>query len=406
MIYLGGKPMRVLIFVERLHTRWKLGFFLFLFLAAYIIQLNSSLPVSTGVYKIRESFPPLIFLPGYRQGPQVYSSSSVLIESRSGAVLYAKNEDQRRAPASTTKMMTAIVALEKGNLDQIVKISPRTAGTPGSSIYLRPGELISIRELLKGMMLQSGNDGSMGIAEGISGSMENFAALMNLKAKEIGALNTNFQNPHGLRAPSHYTTALDLALIARYGLAMPQFAGLVKQKKTIIKWAEQNRQLGVTNTNRLLWGLEGADGVKTGTTSEAGHCLVASATRDGKQLIAVVLNSGDRWGDCSRLLEYGFRDFSIIKIAGRQQVIGQLPVKKGRYSKVRLYPRRDLIAVVQKGSEKMLAREVEIYQDPVSAPLKPGQTLGRIGYKYRGTMVEWVDLINRSSIPARKRWWL
>ncbi len=396
--------MRVLVFWEKISKRWWLGFFLFLFLAAYIIQINFNLPVSSGVYQTRESFPPLIFLPDYRLGPRIYSSSSILIESQSGAVLFAKNEDQRRAPASTTKMMTAIVALEKGNLDQVVKVSPRAAGTPGSSIYLRAGELISIRELLKGMMLQSGNDGSMAVAEGIAGSVENFAALMNLKAKEIGALNTNFRNPHGLRAPSHYTTALDLALIARYGLAKSQFAGLVKQKKTIVKWAEQRRQLGVTNTNRLLWGLEGADGVKTGTTNEAGHCLVASATRDGKQLIAVVLNSGDRWGDCSRLLEYGFRDFSIIKIAGRRQVISRLPVKKGCYSKVRLYPRRDLIAVVKKGSEQMLTKEVEIYQNPVTAPIKPGQALGRIGYKYRGTMVEWVDLVNRNSVPLRKRW--
>lgn len=398
--------MRIFIFVKN-GRKQQLGFLLLLFLAAFVIQMEFQpvLPVNSKVYKIRESFPPLVFLPEHHQGPPVHASASVLIESKSGAVLFAKNEDQRRAPASTTKMMTTIVALEKGNLNQIVKVSRRAAGTPGSSIWLRTGDRISLRELLKGMMLQSGNDGSMAIAEGISGSMESFVDLMNRKAKELGALNTNFRNPHGLRAPSHYTTALDLALIARYGLAKPQFAGLVKQKTAIIKWTEQSRELGVTNTNRLLWGLEGADGVKTGTTNEAGHCLVASATRDGKQLIAVVLNSQNRWEDCGRLLEYGFREFGIIKIATRQQMVCQLAVKEGTNSKIKLYPRRDLIAVVKKGHEHELTKKVEIFKNPVMAPLKPGESLGRIGYQYQGTMVEWIDLVNHNPVPVRKRWW-
>ena len=397
--------MRICLFWARLRWPWQLGFFLLLFLTAYNIQINWLQPVNSPVYKIRDTFPPLVFLPEYRQGPPVYAAAAILIEAKSGAVLFAKNADQRRAPASTTKMMTAIVALEKGNLDQIVRVSPRAAGTPGSSIYLRAGERISIRELLKGMMLQSGNDGSMAVAEGISGRMESFVALMNSKAKEIGALNTNFQNPHGLRAPSHYTTALDLALIARYGLAMPQFAGLVKQKTAIVNWDEQSRELGVSNTNRLLWSLEGADGVKTGTTNEAGHCLVASATRDGKQLIAVVLNSGSRWNDCSKLLEYGFREFSIAKIATHQDPICQLPVKNGRSSIIKLYPRRDLSAVIKKGNESMLSNAIEIFSSSVTAPLKPGEALGRIGYRYQGNMVEWVDLINHDPVPVRKKWW-
>lgn len=400
--------MRIFMFFEReVKLRARLGLLLILFLAAFVIQVEfgGDLSVNTTVYEIRPAFPPLVFLPGHDQGPPVYAGASALIESNSGAVLFAKNEEERRAPASTTKMMTAIVALEKGNLDQIVTISRRAAGTPGSSLYLRAGERITIRELLKGMMLQSGNDGSMAVAEGISGDMESFVALMNRKSKEIGALNTNFRNPHGLRAPSHYTTALDLALIARYGLAKPQFADLVSRKNAIIKWAEQSREMGVTNTNRLLWSLEGADGVKTGTTNEAGHCLVASATRDGKQLVAVVLNSKNRWGDCARLLEYGFQKFSIVKIASQQKAVCRLNVENGRYGKIKLYPRRDLVAVVRKGQENNLEKKVEIFKNPVVAPLKPGNILGRIGYQYQGAMVEWIDLINRDPAPARKRWW-
>ena len=398
--------MRIFLLFRKRRIR-QAGFLAFLFLAAFVIQVEfkGPLPVGSKAYKIRNAFPPLVFLPEHDQGPLIKASASVLIESGSGAVLYAKLEDQRRAPASTTKMMTAIVALEKGKLDKIVKISRRAAGTPGSSIWLRAGERISIRELLKGIMLRSGNDGSMAVAEGISGSMESFVDLMNRKAKEIGALNTNFRNPHGLRAPSHYTTALDLALIARYGLANPLFSGLVRQKTAVIRWAEHSRELGVTNTNRLLWSLEGADGVKTGTTNEAGHCLVASATRDGKQLIAVVLNSPDRWGDCVRLLEYGFREFSIVKIALRQRMVCRLGVKNSPESTVKLYPRNDLIAVVKNGREHMLVKKVEVFKNPVMAPLKPGQILGRIGYQYQGTLVEWVDLINRDPVPVHRLWW-
>jgi D-alanyl-D-alanine carboxypeptidase (penicillin-binding protein 5/6) len=402
--------MRIFLFLRHRHVQL-FSFWFLLFLAAFVIEVEfkrAQLVNSGGanqIYKIRDAFPPLVLLPEHDQGPSIHASAAVLVESKSGAVLFARNGDLQRAPASTTKMMTAIVALEKGNLHRIVKVSRRAAGTPGSSIWLRAGERISIRELLKGMMLQSGNDGSMAIAEGISGNMESFVDLMNRKAKEIGALNTNFRNPHGLRAPSHYTTALDLALIARYGLVIPQFSSLVSQKTATIKWAEQNRELGVTNTNRLLWSLEGADGVKTGTTNEAGYCLVASATRDGKQLIAVVLNSGDRWGDCRRLLEYGFREFNIIKIAHRQQMICQLAVKAGSKPSVKLYPRRDLIAVVKKGREHLLVKKVEVFKNPVNAPLIPGEALGRIGYQYQGTVVEWIDLINHDPISVPKRWW-
>jgi serine-type D-Ala-D-Ala carboxypeptidase (penicillin-binding protein 5/6) len=362
--------------------------------------------VNTQAYKIRESFPPLIFLPGYQQGPPVYASAGVLIESKSGAVLYAKNPDLRRAPASTTKMMTAIVALEKGNLSKVVKVSPLAAGTPGSSIWLRAGDKLTLKELLEGMMLQSGNDGSMAVAEGVAGSVDDFVGLMNLKAKEIGALNTNFRNPHGLRAPSHYTTALDLALIARYGLIHPGFSGLVKRKTAIVRWEEKPQKIEVRNTNRLLWYLEGADGVKTGTTNEAGYCLVASATRDGRQLIAAVLNSSDRWGDCARLLEYGFKEFVTLKIADHRKVVARLPVSDGAVPWVDLYPRSDLNAVVKKGSAEFIQPQMTLFKDQTSAPLRPGQVWGKIGYHYLDQMVEGVDLINLQPVQKKRQWWL
>lgn len=377
-----------------------------LFLATLSFMHFSRIRFTTAKpYQIRASFPPLVILPDYQKGPPVHASAALLLETQSGAVLYAKNAEERRAPASTTKMMTAIVALECGDLNKVVEVSPRAARTPGSSIYLRPKDRLKLKELLKGMMLQSGNDGSMAVAEGVSGSVENFVRLMNRKAKEIGALNTNFRNPHGLRAPSHYTTVLDLALIARYGLTNPVFADLVQQKQAVLEWMERRRQLEVRNTNRLLWYLEGADGVKTGTTNEAGHCLVASATRDGKQFIAVVLNSRDRWGDCQRLLEYGFREFVIVKVAAARQPAYRIPVKDGADNFVKVYPRRDLVAVVRKGQADGILRKITIFKEPVAAPLRIAQTLGRIGYQFQGRMVEGVDLVNREPVPVKKRFW-
>lgn len=390
----------VIIFFKK---RLVLALFVLVPFIAWLIWQKSNQPVINDNYRLRPEFPPLVFLPGSGQGPKTHAAAGILIESKSGAILYAKNAEQRRAPASTTKIMTAIVALEQGDLRKIVTVSRRAARTGGSTIHLKTGDRLSLKELLEGMMLCSGNDGSMAVAEGVAGSIESFIELMNIKAKEIGAINTNFRNPHGLRAPSHYTTALDLALMARYGLANRRFANLVKKKTALLEWAEHRKTVEVRNTNRLLWYLEGADGVKTGTTNEAGHCLVASATRDNKQLIAVVLNSGDRWGDCQRLLEYGFREFDIVKIAATRRSIAKIRVKNGWPRIINLYPRSDLYAVVRKDNINLITPKVTIFNNPVLAPLNPGQRLGKIGFYYQEQLVNKVDLINLK--PVRQRWW-
>jgi D-alanyl-D-alanine carboxypeptidase (penicillin-binding protein 5/6) len=372
---------------------------------AVLLGWNPSRETGGSGYKIRPWFPPLVYLPGYQNGPKVYATAAILIESKSGAILYAKNEDMRRAPASTTKMMTAIVALERGNLNQVVRVSRRAASTGGSSIGIRAGDRLTLKELLEGTMLESGNNGSIAVAEGVAGSVDGFVKWMNSKAKEIGALNTNFQNPHGLRAPSHYTTALDLAVIARYGLVDPRFAGLVKKRSAKLEWAEDQRSQPISNTNRLLWSLEGADGVKTGTTSEAGYCLVASATRDGQQYIAVVLNSGDRWGDCARMLEYAFKEFTILKIADQRQPVCRVKVIKSRQKEITLYPRSTLYAVIRKGEEGLVIRQLNLPRNPVTAPIRPGQALGKLGYRYQNQTVEGVDLISERPVPKRRWFW-
>ncbi|TCL71604.1 D-alanyl-D-alanine carboxypeptidase (penicillin-binding protein 5/6) [Hydrogenispora ethanolica] len=370
--------------------------------ALAVIGLNPARPIMSDGYQIREQFPPLTYVPGYEQGPRVRAGAAIIIEAKTGAILFAKNAEQRRAPASTTKMMTAIVALEKGNLNRTVTISRRAAAVPGSSIPIRAGERVLLKELLKGMMLESGNNGSVAVAEGVAGGVDPFIELMNRKAKEIGALQTNFRNPHGLRAPSHYTTALDLALIARYGLANPKFAALVSRKTaTLQKLGGKDEKLW--NTNRLLWSFQGADGVKTGTTNEAGYCLVASATREGQRYIAVVLNSGDRWGDCARMLEYAFTEFTTVQIANTRKALARVSVAGGRPRQVLVYPRANLFAVVRKGQEGLVRAQLTLIPQPVRAPLHPGQALGKIGYRFQDQTVTGVDLVVRQ--PVRRRWW-
>ena len=313
---------------------WRYGGLLALGLCLGLIGMRlhqSGLLRKTGGFLIRQGYPPLVYVPDSQKGPPIYAASAILLEATTGTILYAHNEHVRRAPASTTKIMTALIALNRGNLRSLVTVGHRASWTPGSSAGLRAGDRLSLSELLQGLMLVSGNDASVAVAEHIAGSESGFVALMNRQAKEFGALNTNFRNPHGLSALGHYTTAFDLALITRYALQFPQFARLVRTRQEELEWAEGERRDPIANTNRLLWSFAGADGVKTGTTSDAGHCLVASATRDGRQLIAVVLRSGDRWGDAAALLDYGFEAFRLLTLAEEGKPFATVPCYPGRH---------------------------------------------------------------------------
>ncbi|HHW12574.1 MAG TPA: D-alanyl-D-alanine carboxypeptidase [Firmicutes bacterium] len=366
-------------------------------------RLGVELPVGGG-YRRVERYPPLVYLPSVVPPPRINAGAAILVEAVSGMILYAKNEHERKAPASTTKIMTAIVALEKGNLQDVVTVSPRAARTGGSSLGLRAGERIVLGELLEGVMLRSANDGSVALAEHIGGSEQNFARLMNMKAKEIGALNTNFCNAHGLTAPNHYSTAFDLALMTRYGFSLPEFVRLVGTREEAVEWYQGTKTRQVRNTNRLLWSFAGADGVKTGTTNRAGYCLVASATRDGRRFIAVVLNSPDRWGEAARLLEYGFNNFSLKLLAKAETPAVKVAVPQGYPPEVALYPRRDLMVVLPKGKEG--EGQCRVHLDPAALrlPVKAGATVGRLSFYFQGQEVDWVELYPRERI-RRDFWW-
>lgn len=275
--------------------------------------------------------------------------SAILIDVRTGQVLYARDVHKRMAPASTTKMLTAILAIERFPLDTPVTISARaTAQRSGSAIGLEAGEQWSVGDLLHAMLLRSANDAAVAVAEAYSGSVEAFAEDMNRKAQRIGARNSHFVNPHGLNAPDHYSTAYDLALIARYGLHLPAFASLVRQQTWTLDRPDRiGREF--SNTNRFLVKYEGADGVKTGWTAAAGHCLVASATRDGWQLLAVVLNSHEMYRDVEQLLDHGFETFAPMKLAGRGDPLVTLNTDRWRSNMVGVVP-SDVVAVVRRGA--------------------------------------------------------
>jgi len=247
--------------------------------------------------------------------PEISSEAAYLINADTQKVLYEKNGDKIMYPASTTKIMTTLVALKHGDLHSIVTVSDDAAGVEGSSLELKTGDQLTLQELLRGMMTVSGNDAAQAVAEHVGGgSSQVFIDWMNQEARSIGANHTQFSNPHGLPDPyNHYTTAHDLAVITAYAYHWPGFIDYVSQQYATIAFIDGSHNQKEKNTNELLGTYPGCNGVKTGTTDEAGSCLVAGAIRNGVQLIAVVLKSEDRWQDASQLLDYGFAQIELQK---------------------------------------------------------------------------------------------
>ncbi len=324
--------------------------------------------------------------------PWVTADAAVLIDANTGQVLFGKNLYQKRPPASTTKILTGIMALEMGKPNEVVIASRRAAHTEGSSIYLTEGEKLILDQIVQGALMKSGNDACVAIAEHIAGSVEEFAQLMNIKAKLLGAGNSNFVNPHGLPDERHYTTAYDLAVIARYAMQNKRFAEIVGQKEKQIDWYGQTWKRKLVNTNDLLWRYIWAEGIKTGTTRAAGQCLVSSASKDCRKLIAVVLRSGDRYGDSERLFEYGFDNFTYQQVAVAGEYYGSADVENGIAPKVQLAFKKDLGVLVAEDRTASLEKELVIDR-PVHAPVKAGQGVGWMLAKVDGKVVSRVELV-------------
>ena len=265
----------------------------------------------------------------------VSAEKAYALDAVGGRVLYEKRSDDRSLIASTTKIMTALVVCEQCNVLDRMRIPKEAVGIEGSSMYLQEGEVLTIQELLYGLMLRSGNDAAVALAIYCGGTVEGFAELMNDKARNLGLINTHFVNPNGLDAPDHYSTARDLAVLSAYAMENPVFSKTVSAKN--IRIGERC----LTNHNKLLWRVDGADGVKTGYTKAAGRILVSSATRDGRRIIAVTINDGDDWNDHEKLLNDGFSGYAVRKIVSEGDVLGTAEVLGGENGRVEILAAED-----------------------------------------------------------------
>lgn len=257
---------------------------------------------------------------GLSEEPNVNSKSAIIYDRTSGSVLYGKNENEKRKMASTTKIMTAIVVLENSNLDDIVIVSSKAAGTGGSRLGLHKDDKISVRDLLYGLLLCSGNDAAVALAEYVGGDVPGFAVLMNNKCNFLNLTSTHFVTPHGLDDDNHYTTAYELAIITNYALKNETFYNYVRTKNYTVYI--NGRPKNLSNTNELLGNLNGVYGVKTGFTNGANRCLVTAVKRDNMDLICIVLGADtkkDRTRDSIQLIEYAFKNFEMVNI--REKII-------------------------------------------------------------------------------------
>jgi len=294
--------------------------------------------------------------------PQINSEAAYLINVNNNQVLYEKNGDKLMYPASTTKIMTALVALKHGDLDSIVTVKASSVGVEGSSLNLKVGDQLTLRDLLRGMMAVSGNDAAQAVAEHVGGgSSQVFINWMNEQAVTLGAAHTHFSNPHGLPDPSNqYTTAHDLAIITAYAYKQPGFVDYVNQKYQTIRFINRGTSEREENINELLGVYPGCNGVKTGTTREAGECLVAAAKRNEVQLIAVMLKSSDREHDAAKMLDYGFQQAADNISQGH--TVDAVPQEKG----------------IIKGNSSLDKIVPTVGSNPPSTVRPPGETIEKI----------------------------
>lgn len=332
------------------------------------------------------------------------AQAAILIDATTGRILYEKNPDAKAMPASTTKMMTCILGLENANDDDIVEIDKRAVGEDGSAIYLNEGDKIKMSELLQATMLASGNDGADAIAYYVGkGSLETFVQMMNDKAQEIGATNTHFNNPHGLTDMNHYTTARDLATIARYGYKNEKFRKIVSTKEQEIQWVNPAERKDVYgSTNRLLWNYDDVTGIKTGYTDAAGGCLVASAQKNGVTLIAVVLKTADsraRFVEGRALLDYGFKHIKEVKTVDEQQLTSNVYTHNSSNYKTTVKPAQEFTYPImdkEKAEDFSWKMNLPTYID---APLKEGDKVGTVDLLYQGNVIGSVDMVVTEDVP-------
>lgn len=357
------------------------------FLMSVILILNIIIPVSV-----------------YAAGPEVSCPSAILMDYETGEVLYEKNPDEKRALASVTKIMTMLICMDEiksGNLkyDDIVTGSANAKSYGGSTIFLDEGEQMTVKDILKGIAVASGNDASVAIAEHISGSEASFVNRMNQKAQTLGMKNTNFINCNGLDADGHYSTARDIAIMSRELMKYED----IFQFTTIWMDSLRNGEFTLSNTNKLIRYYEGATGLKTGSTDNALFCISATAKRDDMHLIAVIMGAETsklRQSDASTLLNYGFNNFKINKVITKNENVKSIKVSKSNIHNMKLIPKEDynVLSLKNENSDYEITYD---YNTTQCAPLKKGDIGGKISVKLNEKEIKSVELLY--SEDANKR---
>ena len=347
--------------------------------------------------------------------PNINSRAAIVIERNSQIPIYEKNSNERRKMASTTKIMTSIIVVEKGNLEEIVTISKKAGGTGGSRLGLKAGDKVKVKDLLYGLMLCSGNDAAVALAEHIGGSAESFAELMNKKAEELGLKNTHFVTPHGLDEEEHYTTAYELAILTNYALNIPEIAKIVRTERYMVWINDYAKE--IRNTNELLGYLDGVYGVKTGFTNGANRCLVTAVKRGDLDIICVVLGADTkkyRTKDSIQLIEYAFKNYEIVPMEEsiekafhywKAQNEKRIKVFKGMQN----YPNLVLdkipysIYPLKKGQKDKVKIEIESIKE-IEAPVEKQLEIGKLTIKAGGKELFQVNILTENEI-ARKNIW-
>lgn len=366
----------------------------------------------------------IIFLgftvPTFAAPPTITARNGIVMDYETGKVLYEFNAHQVTYPASTTKVLTAIIAIETLDLDEIITVD-YDIYVPGSSMYLLKGESFSVRELIQSLLVRSANDVAELLAIRISGSVEEFADLMNQRAKEMGALNTHFTNPHGLPDDDHMTTAYDLAVIAKYAMENEFFRETVQIDNLIFDETEQTPEKRYfRNTNRFLWGTGAGnqiiyngkytnikydivDGIKTGYTLAAQQTIITSAVKDGQRLLVVVLGAqgANVYLDARTLIDYGFDNFQRVELIGGNTFQQDVAVSNALVETVPLYSSRNLSAILPNDFDLNSITKEIILNDDISAPIEAGSVLGKLIYSFGEEVLGEVELTAIEDIEAK-----
>ncbi len=331
----------------------------------------------------------------------ISARSAIVLDAASGRILFEHNSRTKRGMASTTKIMTALCALEYGDTEKIVTVSKTASGIEGSSMYLAPDEKLKLSDLIYGLMLVSGNDAATAIAESVSGSAEKFAELMNKKASEIGAFDTSFTNPHGLSDENHFTTAYDLAKITAYAMKNPLFCEIVATKSKSLAQTEGGFPRYLVNHNKFLNMYNGCIGVKTGFTKATGRCLVTAVEKDGLRFICVTLNDPDDWSDHKTMYDNAFSTFSPYKIRNSGETFVSAAVKNGEADMVDLISETDIYIPIKQGEESLIEISAEPFEE-LAAPIHAGDILGTLKVKISGSNCGEFPLVAKADVPEKK----